>query len=95
MIFCNFCKKHIHRYVNEFRRHIIRVHGIVFGAPTAANFVCGQEGCIFSFSLYNSLRRHIIRHHPRILSSHETEKALTPAPVPFVVDIDTHQNLVE
>lgn len=67
MIFCNLCKREIPGYVNQLRKHITMFHGIAIGtgsSPSCSNFVCGQSGCSFVFSLFSSLRRHIIKFHP-------------------------------
>lgn len=67
MIFCSFCKCVLSGYIEELRRHIIIVHGIVLGTkstPCSANFVCGQNGCAKTLSNFKSFRKHIQNYHP-------------------------------
>lgn len=67
MIFCSICNSNLNGYINVLRKHIIRVHGIALGTgstQSCSNFVCGQNGCLKSYNLFNSLRAHIIKKHP-------------------------------
>lgn len=39
-----------------------------------SNWICGLQGCLRTFSLYTSYRRHVTRNHARLLDDAETER---------------------
>lgn len=67
-LLCLKCGRLIHAdTVREYARHLRMSHAVFGNGET---LVCGQNGCMRTFTLMNSLLRHIRRHHARMPVAH-------------------------
>lgn len=64
---CPKCKRKTFTLKSLFR-HFHAWHG------HESNWICGLQGCLRTFSLYTSYRRHVTRNHARLLDDAETER---------------------
>lgn len=67
-LLCLKCGRLIHAHTaREYARHLRMSHAVFGNGET---LVCGQNGCMRTFTLMNSLLRHIRRHHARMPVAH-------------------------